>query len=205
MEVEILGQLLVPWQRRGRGEEALVVCKIRSLVVYENLRVSAFSDGIWVAGISPENGGAEIGGSCVCSGFLVCTSPFIRTGIRMDSGLPACSGLLIINRGLFLREGRLTPGFRKRSLSLEEDAPNGSMIKCVMTDGTDLIRNSQIGIQFLAVIESVIPDGIYLVQQNLPDAGACKGEGTDFCDPGRNLYLAADEFATVKSTGREGF
>ena len=123
----------------------------------------------------------------------------------MDSGLPACSGLLIIDRCLFLREGRLTPGFRKRSFSLEEDAPNGSMIKCVMTDGTDLIRNGQIGIQFLAVIEGVIPDGIYLVQQNLPDASACKGEGADFCDPGRNLYLAADEFATVKGAGREGF
>ena len=178
MEVEILGQLLVHGQRRGRGEEALVVCKICSLVVYENLRVSAFSDGTWVAGISPENGGAEIGGSCVCSGFLVCTSPFIRTGIRMDSGLPACSGLLIINRGLLLREGRLTPGFRKRSLSLEEDAPNGSMIKRVMTDGTDLIRNGQIGIQFPMVFTlfsrifrmpvpakvrapiSVIPEGI---------------------------------------------
>ena len=45
MEVEILGQLLVHGQRRGRGEEALVVCKIRSLVVYENLRIFAFSDG----------------------------------------------------------------------------------------------------------------------------------------------------------------
>ena len=30
MEVEILGQLLVSWQRRGRGEEALVVCQIFS-------------------------------------------------------------------------------------------------------------------------------------------------------------------------------